>query len=374
MFKEKSIKKNISLILILIMVLTLLAGCSGDKKEEVKVDEQTEVEVSNESDSRIITDMAGREVEIPVNVERVYPTGVVAMIPVYTINPDKLVGINKDLSEDQLKYLTEDMKDKKVLGTYKGIDSGNEEEVLSANPDLIISFGDINERWIEEANIGQEKLGVPYIMVDGDIDKLADSYRFLGEILGEEEKANELAEYVEKSVGEIKEIADTISEDEKKIVYYASQRGPLVTNVVGSIHTQIIDIVGAKNAAEVEVEKISGGVDVSMEQVLTWNPEIIIAGQGFKDGESSYEEITTSEDWKTIEAVKNNEVYKIPDLPFSWFDSPPSVNRLVGLRWAANIIYPEKYNFDIEEDIKEFFELFYHVELNSEDINNFLNK
>lgn len=379
MLKNLREKRSIILLILLFTLSLSLIGCkSNEDKAELK-DTDNEVEVENpdetkdEDETIVIKDMAGREVEIPKTIEKVYPTGTVAMISIYTINPEKLVGINSDPTEEEIKYLGEDYANKPVLGSYKGIDSGNEEEILNADPDIIISFGDIDDRWIEEADIGQEKLGIPYIMVDGDLENLPESYKFLGEILGEEEQANKLAEYCQNTLDEIEEKSKNIKEEDKKEVYYASQKGALVTNISGTIHAQILDLIGAKNVVEVDLEKVGGSVEVSLEEVLNWNPEVIIAGKGFDDSESPYEEIINNEDWEEIDAVKNKEVYPIPDAPFSWFDTPPSVNRVIGLKWAANKIYPDIYDFDMDKEIKEFYDLFYHKKLDDAELEELLN-
>ena len=50
-----------------------------------------------------------------------------------------------------------------------------------------------------------------------------------------------------------------------------------------------------------------------------------------------------------------------PKMPFGWVDFPPSVNRLIGLWWLAQIFYPEHFNEDIRALTRDFYQLFYHV-------------
>lgn len=361
-------KRQTSLLLVLLLFSTVLIGCSKTE-EKVEVEEvQVEENLVEESKTRVITDMAGREVEIPTEVDRIFGTGTVATIALYTMNPEKIVGLNSELTELEEKYLVDTYKNLPVLGSYKGADSGNDEEVLAADPQVIISMGNIDERWVTEADEAQEKLGVPYLMVDGDLENLAESYRFLGQVFGEEERAEELAKYCEDMIEEVKAIANNIPEEEKVSVYYGASQGALTTNVTGSIHTQAIDLIGAINAADVEVEKMSGKVEVSMEQVLNWNPDMIIATKGIGNEEGAYEEILNGDTWSTIKAVEEGHVYAIPNAPFNWFDRPPTVNRIIGVKWLGNLVYPDKYNYDMNEITKEFYELFYHRSLTDEEV------
>lgn len=366
---------KIALILILTMAILSISGCAK-KVEESRQDEELnqtiEKTTDEESTTRIVKDMAGREVEIPREINKVFTTSSVGTIALYSINPNKIAGLNSEPNEVEKKYLNKDYQDLPVLGNYKNANSGNEEEILKVGPDLIISMGDIDERWIADADDSQKKLGIPFLMVDSDLENLHNTYKFLGDILGEEERTNELSEYCKKTMDEVRDIAKNIPEEEKISVYYASVQGPLVTNITGSIHTQAIDLIGAKNAAEVTVEKMSGAVDVSMEQVLNWNPQRIVAVKGPEGNKGSYDEIRTDSKWKSIKAVEDNQVYAIPYAPFNWFNIPPSVNRVIGVKWLGNLIYPEKFNYNMEKETKKFYEMFYHIDLTDEELSEIL--
>lgn len=356
-------KKILSLLLILILSMSFLSACG--KKEP-------DFEQENEGKTRVIKDMAGREMEIPTKIDKVFTTSSVGTIVLYSINPSLIAGLNSDATELEEKYLTEEYLSLPVLGRYKVGDSANEEEILKAAPDIILSMGDIDERWISEADEAQEKLGIPFLMISGDLETMDETYEFLGDILGEEERCKILADYSRKTIEDTKEIASTIAEYEKIKVYYGSTENPLNTNVTGSIHTQAIDLIGAINAADITVEKASGTVEVSMEQVLNWNPDLIIAAKSSKGSESSYDIIKTDPKWSSIKAVKENNVYAIPNAPFNWFDRPPSINRIIGVKWLGNLVYPEYFDIDMKQETKDFYKLFYHRDLTDEEVDEIL--
>ena len=56
-------------------------------------------------------------------------------------------------------------------------------------------------------------------------------------------------------------------------------------------------------------------------------------------------------------------------LPFGWFDRPPSVNRLISVKWLASVLYGKDANYDIPRDARKFYRLFYHVDLSDEQLN-----
>ena len=112
-----------------------------------------------------------------------------------------------------------------------------------------------------------------------------------------------------------------------------------------------------------------------MEQVLLWQPEVIFIG---RDKGESYEippEWLKNAQWQSLPACRNNRVYQIPNSPFNWMDRPPSINRLIGIRWAFWCLYPEQAQeaFDMVQEIRDFFELFYHLPLTEEQAIELLN-
>jgi len=62
-------------------------------------------------------------------------------------------------------------------------------------------------------------------------------------------------------------------------------------------------------------------------------------------------------------------VYLIPSTPFNWFDRPPSFMRFIGLQWLANLLYPNEYPIDIQEETKRFYANFMHVSLEDASLN-----
>ena len=120
----------------------------------------------------------------------------------------------------------------------------------------------------------------------------------------------------------------TTPAEKRPRVYLA--RGPdgLETGVVGSINTEIIERAGGRNVAQAAGQ--SGLVRASMEQVIVADPEIILTWD-----RNFFERVGKDPLWAGIRAVRENRVYLAPTAPFGWIDRPPSLNRVIGLKWLA---------------------------------------
>lgn len=98
-----------------------------------------------------------------------------------------------------------------------------------------------------------------------------------------------------------------------------------------------------------------------MEQILAWNPDVILFST-----ESIYETVGDDPLWQDITAIKNGTYYEVPVGPYNWMGFPPSVQRLLGMMWMGKLLYPEQADYDLYEEVVQYFELFYHCELSRE--------
>ena len=225
---------------------------------------------------------------------------------------------------------------------------------MAARPDIIFDYGTINPTYVSLADRIQKQTGVPYLLFDGF--RPDPTHLQVRRSCARRERAGgrtiELrgARYLPKST---KSLA-RVPLEKRPLIYYA--RGPrgLQTGLKGSINVESIERIGARNVA---AERIGQGslVSVSPEQLLLWNPEIVITA------EAAFAAITATDDvWKSIKAVRDGRLYVAPEVPFPWLDSPPSVNRLIGLKWLGRVLYPEAFPEDLRVETRNFYSLFYH--------------
>lgn len=370
---NKKHRHLLALLLCFVMTVSLFAGYSETKaasEETTQSEEQTETQETGET--REITDMAGRKVTVPAaeDIESVFSTGPVAAIFMYMVAPDKLLGWNYELNDVEKSIILEKYHDLPNFGMGDAI---NYEAVIAANPTIALNCGKINDAMVSDCDALSKSLGIPVIAVDNELNNSAEAFRFMGELLGVEDHAEELAEYSEKIFTDIASLAD-IPEDEKVSVYFGNGEDSLETAPRGSQHAQILDAVNVTNVADLELGDGSR-VQISAEQLLAWNPDVIVVNgepKADKSGNSAAEDILSNPDYASLKAVQDNKVYGTPNAPFSWVDRPAGPNRLIGMRWLFAVVYPEYIKCDVNEEIREFFNLFYHVDLSDEQLENVL--
>lgn len=370
---NKKHRHLLALLLCFVMTVSLFVGYSETKatsEETTQSEEQTETQETGET--REITDMAGRKVTVPAaeDIESVFSTGPVAAIFMYMVAPDKLLGWNYELNDVEKSIILEKYHDLPNFGMGDAI---NYEAVIAANPTIALNCGKINDAMVSDCDTLSKSLGIPVIAVDNELNNSAEAFRFMGELLGVEDHAEELAEYSEKIFTDIASLAD-IPEDEKVSVYFGNGEDSLETAPRGSQHAQILDAVNVTNVADLELGDGSR-VQISAEQLLAWNPDVIVVNgepKADKSGNSAAEDILSNPDYASLKAVQDNKVYGTPNAPFSWVDRPAGPNRLIGMRWLSAVVYPEYIKCDVNEEIREFFNLFYHVDLSDEQLENVL--
>ena len=112
--------------------------------------------------ARTITDSAGRTVDIPGEVTRVFAGGPPASILVYALKPEALLGWPRALRDYEKPYIAEPWRELPETGRFTGRGGdANLERVLVLRPDLIIDFGSVRDTYIDLANRVQEQTGIP---------------------------------------------------------------------------------------------------------------------------------------------------------------------------------------------------------------------
>ena len=369
----KKHRQLLALFICLVMSISLLTGYSETKAATEEQAQSGEQDATQETaETREITDMAGRKVTVPTaeNIESVFSAGPVAAIFLYMVAPDKLLGWNYELNDVEKSIILDKYQD---LPNFGMGDAVNYEAVIAANPTIAINSGKINDAMVSDCDALSESLGIPVVAVDNELNNSAEAFRFMGELLGVEDHAEELAQYAEQVFTDINALSD-IPEEKKVSVYFGNGEDSLETAPRGSQHAQILDAINAVNVADLELGDGSR-VQISAEQLLAWDPDVIVVNgepKADKSGSSAAEDILSNPDYASLKAVQDQKVYGTPNAPFSWVDRPAGPNRLIGMRWFSALIYPEYIKCDINEEIHKFFNLFYHVDLSDEQLENVL--
>jgi iron complex transport system substrate-binding protein len=290
-----------------------------------------------------------------------------AQIALYTLAPSKLVGLSSEMSESEKEYLPESFTELPVFG---GFTQGtlNLEALMTADPQIIIDVGELKENHAQDLEEITEKTGIPAIFIRMELDNLSEAYKTLGELLGETEQSYKITAYLDKTMADMKNFASQITDDKKTSVYYAQDDG-LSAVVNNSIHDDVIRFVNGDNVAKIESNAKGGSATISMEQLMNWNPEVILFVPG-----SIYDDVAGMSEWSALTAISDDKYYEIPATPYNWLGRPPSINRVIGIQWLGNLLYPEVFDYDIKAVAKEFYSLFYHIEITDEQIETMLSK
>jgi iron complex transport system substrate-binding protein len=308
--------------------------------------------------AREVVDSAGRKVEVPDRVERVMAAGPPASVLVYVLAPEKLVGWNLKPREAELAFLSPMVRSLPEVGRLTGRGgTANLEAVMAAKPDLIVDFGSVNATYVSLADRVQSQTAIPYLLIDGRFANTAQAVRLLGSILGVEERANRLANRSEDILGDVDRVVQAVPEARRPRVYLARRADGLETGNRGSINTEIIERAGGVNVVDAGLDR-GGLVTVSVERVLQWNPDTIITtDRNFAN------EAKTTAGWATVDAVRRGRIFLSPSLPYGWIDSPPSLNRILGLQWLAHLFFPDRFPGDIRGAARDFYKFFYQAEI-----------
>lgn len=314
--------------------------------------------------TRTVTDSVGREVEIPINLDAIAPSGSLAQIVLFSVLPERIIGWANTPTPEMRDYLARRYWSLPTFGQFYGRNvSLNMEALIAADPDVIIDIGEAKRTIREDMDRIQQQTGIPVLFIEATLGTMAEAYRTLGSLTGETEAAEARARYVTRILGTAESAAASIPDGERVRVYYGEGVSGLETNPVGSIHADVIDIIGAENVADIPITSGGGRNQISMEQLYLWDPELIILGP-----DAEMDAVVADPLWRELEAVRDGKVYQVPVGPYNWMGRPPSINRIIGIAWLGSLVYPDRFNIDLEAEVKEFYRLFYDYELRSDQL------
>jgi iron complex transport system substrate-binding protein len=309
------------------------------------------------ADAARFTDAAGRVVALPDTINKVAAAGPPAEALMFALAPEKLAGWVSPKTDKDKDFMLDSVTSLPVLGRLTGKDADAAiASIKKAKPDVIIDVGDVNAKYKALADKLQKETGIPYVLIDGRLANTDKALQQVGDLLGVNMRQDTLASSVK---GELEDIASAFAKvplKDRARIYYGCGKDGLQTGSQGSINTEFIDAVGAVNVAA--KAGTDGLVDVTVKQVVEWNPDIIIA-----EDPAFFASVTKDPAWAGIKAVKDKRVYILPSAPYGWLDGPPGVNRMMGILWLETVLYPKQADGDILPKLREFYNEFYQVDL-----------
>jgi len=366
-------KKTLALLLAAVMLFSLLAGCAAKTDDtpvateapvvtEAPVEEpvaEPEPEPEPEPETQIFTDSVGRTVELPYHITKISPSGALAQMFLIAIAPDLLVSVASTYSDSVVKYVPSELAALPEVGQFYGSDDLNYETIAAINPEVVIDLGEPKKTIVEDMDSITEKLAIPAVHITADLRGTPEAFRTLGKLLGREERGEELAAFCEKILAQTDDLLAKIGDDKVNALWLLGDNG---TNVIAatSFHAEVFDLL-ANNIAVVDEPSSKGsGNETDLEQIMLWNPDFIIFNPN-----SYYSGVFEDASWNSIAAVETGRVYEIPFGPYNWMGQPPSINRYLGLIWLSALLYPDEIEYDVQEEVSEYYSLFYGYDLSA---------
>ena len=346
----KKTQRLLALLLALVMTLSLAACGAQSAPAE---DENTAPE------TRVFTDSVGREVTVPAQIDKVALSGPMAQIVLFALCPDKLVGISNAWDESAAQYLDTEYYNLPLLGQlYGGKGELNLETLLESGAQVVIDVGEAKGSIVEDLDALQEQTTIPFVHISAALATMDETYTLLGDLLGMPDEAKALADYCRSTYDRALTIADSV---EKANLLYITGDAGLNVIAQGAYHAEVIDLLSNNLAVVDEPSSKGTGNEVDMEQILNWNPDVILFAP-----DSIYDTVAGDAAWQGVTAIQNGAYYEVPMGPYNWMGFPPSVQRLLGMLWMAKVLYPAAADFDLYTEAAQYFKLFYHCDLTRE--------
>ena len=281
---------------------------------------------------------------------RLYAAGPPAEVLLYALAPERLVGWTAQKRPQALAMLNENARRLPPLGGINGRGSPvSLERLLAEKVDAVVDVGVVSEATVSTARQTAKRLGAPYLLLEGRLAQSAAQIRQLGGLIASPQ-TERLATLAEQALAFAQREAAARSRPVS--VYLARGRDGLETGRRNSIHTEVAELLGARNAGDA----LAGGglAQVSIEQILLWQPDWILTQEA-----DFAVQVARNPLWKNVKAVREGRIGLLPRLPYGWIDGPPGINRLPGLYALAAILSgqpPARYR----EQILPLLEALYH--------------
>ncbi len=335
-------KKTAALLIILLLAASLVA-CT-----------EVAPEAANETETVVIEDMADRQVEVPKNPQRIVALGSSMLRQIaYLDAVDRVVGVEEAEKRDDwyvpYSFAYPQLAELPSIGPQHG---GDAELIMAQNPQVIFHSGDPGD-----AQSLQEKTGIPVVVMEiADFPTrhqlLYECWRLLGKVLKKEDRSQELIDYTEGLIEELKRRTASVPNEDKPSVYVGgiSHRGGhgIISTKVPFPPFQFLDANSVTD--EIEYDEVTS-ITVSKEKLLQWDPEILFIDEANLDLVKS--DLQKHPGYESIQAIAEGRVYGF--LPYSFYHRN-FATILANTFFAGKVLYPEQFeDVDLEGKVSEIY-------------------
>jgi iron complex transport system substrate-binding protein len=326
----------------------------------------TSVHADSADASHGVTDATGHVVTIPATVTRVADAWHANNAMILMLGgANKIVATTAQAQRQPWLHRLFPQIDR-VPAAFNAAGEVNMETLIGAHPDVILTaYNGAEPKWAGQARAS----GIPVVMMPNEsLNALKETLRMTGAVLGprESQAAAEFIRYFDGNIRRVSAITGGIPPADRPRVLHTASAGILTVDGHHSVIDDWISIAGGRNAADVE----GLGRPVTMEQVVAWNPDVIIVGTA-PNGQNR-QAILDDPRWRQISAVKSGKVYVNPSGAYLW--DRHSAEAALQILWAAKVLHPEQFiDIDIKKETVEFYARYFHYALSDAEFASILN-
>ncbi len=344
---------------IFLLFTLLLSACSQAVQTQAP---QTAVPI-------VITDALGREVKLEKLPQRIAVTGKASLmildaLYMFPEAKERVVAFEDAVQGDLnfIKLLDPHYAEKAFLKRDAGV-----EQFVSAEPDLVL----LKSSQAEKYGAPIEALNIPVIYLDFETpEQYARDLAVLGQIFGNDARAQELIQLYQGAVDEINQkIPATAAKPSVLVLQYADADGAVAFSVppAGWMQTQIVELAGGSPVWK-DANPGKGWAQVTIEQVAVWDPEVILVISYDKDPSEVTAMLKQDAQWQQLRAVKDGKLFGFPKDVYSW--DQPDTRWLLGLKWLAFRLHPAEFGqVDVLQSAREFYQSAYGMDAAAYDAN-----
>jgi len=326
----------ITLFLLVAGFAILLTGCNAAQ--------------STKADTVTVTDLLGRAVTVPAEVNRVIAIGPGALrLCAYAGNLDAVVGVEQIEANNPIgrPYLlaNPELVELAVIGQGGPNNAPDPEKILTVTPDVIFSTYATESSAADEL---QAKTGIPVVVLSyggtgfGTTaifgESVRNSLRLIGQITGQTEKAQSAVDFLQQAQQDLDNRTKDIADADKPSVYVGGL-GSKGTHGIESTQGQyaLLDAIHARNVVDETGE--SGSLMIDKEKLLAWNPDFIFIDQGgFAAVVEDYQKNPVF--YESLGAVQSGHVYA--QLPYNYYNTNLGT-AIADAYYLGKVIYPDAF-------------------------------
>lgn len=317
-----------------------------------------------------VTDQRGKVIELPAPAKRIVtiPIPLAAMVMALDGSSDRIVAMHpasrQSIEEGFLKKVFPEALAIRTDVTRGGKFNPNVESILELRPDVVIQWTQPQDLTQTLEDAGLTVVGLVSSPPTQEINEA--NMTIVGELIGKSDRVERLKEDNQAVQKTIKPVTDALSDNERvKAMYFGSVRQSLKPAGNNVYQDYWIRLAGGRNVAGESLKGLNNSVNV--EQIAAWNPSVIFIGN-FDDGVPA--DFLDNPALAGVDAVKNRRVYKVPHGGYRW--SPGNHESRLQWEWAAMLMHPDRFDFDLRKDMRSLYKFLYNYDLDDAEIDDIL--